>query len=135
MRKYRFIDHTADIRLLIEATTYPELFEGALEGMKALMYPEALHRLEVKQEISISAKDATSLLVDFLAEVLTLSQIQRAIFEKVEFSELTHTQLRATIFGQKVDFFEKDIKAVTYHEANVVQDTNGTYTTTIIFDI
>lgn len=135
MRRYSFIGHTADIRLHLEATTLPELFEGALDGMKALICPSKAIKPSSTKEIALSANDITSLLVDFLAEVLTESHIHHIVFDKIEFSELTHTHLRATIFGEKVDFFEKDVKAVTYHEANVVQDKNGMFTTTIIFDI
>jgi SHS2 domain-containing protein len=41
----------------------------------------------------------------------------------------------ATIKGNRVSYFDEDIKAVTYHEAAVKQNNEGQLETVIIFDI
>ena len=91
--------------------------------------------VEVVKKINLSATDTTSLLIDFLSEALTYSQEERAVFTKVLFSDLDEKNIAAEIYGQTVDDFGEDIKAVTYHEANVVKNNRGNWETVIIFDI
>ena len=145
MKKYSFLEHTADIRLKLEASTLEELFESALEGMASLMFktstPSMVSDLQsrsyrtIKESLTLSAADPTALLVDFLSEVLTVSHIDKAVFDKVTLKKLTDQELEATIHGIAVDAFEEDIKAVTYHEAYVKKNNAETYEGLIIFDI
>lgn len=136
MQKYTFLGHTADTRLCIEASTLIELFQGALSGMAELISRTDLHQKPtIEQKITISSTDTTSLLVDFLAEILTLTHIHSTLFTKARFDSLTKTKLTATIYGVPLAHFEKDVKAVTYHEAAVKTTKNDTFETVIIFDI
>lgn len=136
MQKYTFVGHTADTRLQIEASTLSELFQVALRALAELIHATAVNEnLIISQEITISAVDTTSLLIDFLSEILALSHINTTLFTKVEFQSLTPTALTAKIYGVPVTHFEKDVKAVTYHEAEVKTTKNGTFATSIIFDI
>lgn len=138
MKNYQFLAHTADVRLLVHASTVPELFEVALEGMNALLKPvlspQAVAQV-VSETITLMASDETALLVDFLSAVLTLSVINKAIFYQVVFTRLTSTDLEATLTGKRVVSFGEDIKAVTYHGATVVHGADGAYEVTVTFDI
>ena len=62
-----------------------------------------------------------ALLVDFLSEILYQSQINKEIYNNVKFNKFTITELEAEIFGQKVERFGEDIKAVTYHNLDIHQ--------------
>ncbi|OGI17525.1 MAG: hypothetical protein A3J63_04520 [Candidatus Moranbacteria bacterium RIFCSPHIGHO2_02_FULL_40_12b] len=144
MKKYKILPHTADVRLKIEGTTLEELFEAGLQGMNDIIKKEKVKvkndggefkSVEVVKKINLSATDTTSLLIDFLSEALTYSQEERAVFTKVLFSDLDEKNIAAEIYGQTVDDFGEDIKAVTYHEANVVKNNRGNWETVIIFDI
>lgn len=140
MRSYEFIGHTADIRMLVEGETLAELFEAAFLGMAALLGGETCINSNEKEclisrEIALSSANATTLLVDFLSEVLTASYEERAIFCEVEFLEITENAVKAKIRGKKILAFKEDIKAVTYHEAEVKQNAKGYWETMIIFDI
>jgi len=48
---------------------------------------------------------------------------------------LTETEIEVKVFGRKVEEFEEDIKAVTYHEAEVKKNEKGEYETMLVFDI
>jgi len=136
MKHYELVSHTADVRLKLEASTLEELFEVALLGMAELIKPEACSKTcDIKNEINLSSIDPTALLVDFLSDVLTLTQTDKVIYCKIEFEKLTETEIKATIFGMTVDSFDEDVKAVTYHEAEVKKNEKGNYTTVIVFDI
>lgn len=138
MKSYTIIPHVADVRLKTEAKTLEELFVFALEGMNKIMYEnydEKLDEHTLVREISISSFDTTSLLIDFLSEILTLSQLEKTIFYEVKFLSFEENRLLAHVIGAKVDKFTKDIKAVTYHEAEVKKNQKGKWETVLVFDI
>ncbi|MFA5075020.1 MAG: archease [Candidatus Babeliales bacterium] len=138
MKKYEVIPHTADIKLKLEASTLEELFEIALKAMSQIIKKDAC---KVNQDYKLTEKfelksiDQTALLIDFLSQILTYSQINSTVYCKVEFEKLTQQNLVATIFGKKADKFDEDIKAVTYHEANITKNKNNNFQTFIVFDI
>lgn len=136
MSAREIIPHTADIRLRVEAGTLEELFQEALRGMADIIKKRiADDALRITQRIRIQSPDKTSLLIDFLSEALTRSQIEKSVFYDVKVGELADTRLDAEITGAKVDAFDEDIKAVTYHEAEVQKNEKGSYETVIVFDI
>jgi SHS2 domain-containing protein len=138
MKKIEFKSHTADIRLKIESDSLPELLMAGLSGMNRLLKKEPPVKngeSPVFQTITINSVDTTTLLIDFLSEILTLSYIHGTIFNEVDFTHISDHETSAIIHGVKVDKFDEDIKAVTYHEADVHKKKNGKWETVIIFDI
>jgi SHS2 domain-containing protein len=133
---YKILEHTADVRLRATGRNQTELFVDALAGMMAILKPrEKTPAMVSSRVIETQASDATNLLVDFLSGVLTLAQIHREGYPRVEFHELSDTTLRAELTGMPVEEFGKDIKAVTYHEAEIHKNERGELETIIVFDI
>ena len=130
---FELIAHTADVRFRITSETLAGLFTDALRALTEFMQPEYLDD-PVSATIELDAVDTTSLLVDFLGEVLTRCHVRREAYCGVTFESLTATSLRATLTGRHVRGFEEDVKAVTYHEAEVVQRDGG-WETMLVLDI
>ena len=87
---YTSLEHTADIRIEVSGESIEDVFASALEGMTATIAPEyADPPGTVRRTISLRSDDYTSLLIDFLAEVLFLVQTERECYETVEFGGLT----------------------------------------------
>lgn len=139
MYKIRFLPHTADVRVRLEAGSQESLFRAALAAMNRLLKRAGCKkngRYELDLPVLIEAKDATVLLVDFLSEALSAAYTEKAVYCRIHFEELTRTRLRATLSGRSVAAFDEDIKAVTYHEAEVVHDEKtGRWSTLVVFDI
>lgn len=136
MKHFKLIEHTADIRLYVEATTYEELFATALQGMASIICShDATLNNDQRGEIRIESQDITTLLIDFLSEVLTRVQTDKVLFCSVTFLKFTQTMMHARLEGFNVDHFDEDIKAVTYHEAEVKKNNRGNYETIIVFDV
>ncbi len=137
MREYQLIEHVADVRLFVRATNLEELFMGALEGMASIIKPEFCsgEDTDIERIIAVYSGDETLLLIDFLSQVLTLSIINKAVFFRSTFALLTETRLEAKIAGKQILKFDEDIKAVTYHDAQVEGGPDGFYAVTITFDI
>ena len=143
---FEILEHTADLRIKAWGKTKEELFKNALRGMAYVQKEEARiknQEARITKKVQVKSTDMTALLIDFLSEVLTQSQINRVVFFDANFKAFSDTpsadsgqvELEAEIEGIKVDKFDEDIKAVTYHEAEVKQNPEGVYETKIVFDI
>ena len=106
------------------------------ELMKPLQIPDQREYVKTSErKIIVEAPDTTALLIDFLSEVLALSQINKEIYGRMTFSHFSPTKVEATLGGVMAEKFDEDIKAVTYHEADVRQNEKGEWETMIVFDI
>ena len=133
---YQILGHTADVRLRVEAETLEELFRDALLGMMAIVRPDYKKgKQHTTRIIALDAPDLTALLVDFLNEVLFQSHVNKEIYTDVTFAKFDEKSLEAKLEGIPVDEFDEDIKAVTYHEADVKKNKEGQWEITLIFDI
>jgi SHS2 domain-containing protein len=133
--EYEILEHTADVRVRARGHTLPALFRSALQGMGALLAPEALAREpDTGRQVALAAPDTTALLVDFLAEALALAHIHHEVYVDAELEELTAQTVRADLRGVPVSGFATDVKAVTYHGADVVCTETG-YEVTLVYDI
>jgi len=133
---FKILPHPADVKLQITASTKEELFQGALAGMASIIDAELSKKAPiVKENIEVHSLDLDMLLVDFLNEILTKSDIYNCVFDKIKIEKLTSDSLRGTIEGRKMKEFSEEIKAVTYHGLEIKQDKSGNCEVTILFDI
>jgi SHS2 domain-containing protein len=133
---YTILEHTADVRLLVEGRTLAELFAEAMRGMMEVAKPEERKdAAENSRRIRVEAASRTALLVDFLNEVLSLAHIHREAYTAVTFQAIEDRRLDATVRGRAVERFGEDIKAVTYHEAEIRETYGGGLETKLVFDI
>jgi SHS2 domain-containing protein len=88
----------------------------------------------VKQTIKLEAMDYEGLLILFLEELLYRLTEDYMYFEvrKLTFSD--EFTLKAQLIGQQISSYERDIKAVTYHNLNIRKTEQG-YSVHIVFDI
>ncbi|MZQ76255.1 MAG: hypothetical protein GT589_08925 [Peptoclostridium sp.] len=137
MRKYSYMEHICDIRLKVEADSMEELFKAALDGMNSIIAGGDVEGSPKPSlmKICVESMDYTCLLIDFLSEVLLLTQSHYSIFSRIDIESLTSSRIEAVLHGTFVDGFDEDIKAVTYHEAEVIKNEQGNYESVIVFDI
>lgn len=138
MRSYNILPHTADVRLRVSSDTLEGLFATALEGMNEILhkgFQKEFNKHTIFREITLSSFDPTTLLIDFLSQVLTRSYLDKSLFYHVPVLEIEDNRLHAHLVGGKVEHFSEDIKAVTYHEAQIIKDDKGNFMTMIVFDV
>ena len=133
---YKINEHIADIRIAARGKNLEQLFTDAFLGMMYIMKPvQKFSPEKIEREISLDSMDTTALLVDFLNEGLSLAIPNKESYTHVIFYKIQPESLRAKLFGVSVESFHRDVKAVTYHEAEVKQTADGAWETTLIFDI
>jgi SHS2 domain-containing protein len=130
--------HTADVMMLIEAKKLQDLFTEGVIGMSNILKESFCikpQKIDKKIIIRVLALDCTNLLIDFLSEVLTNSYVENLVFCRFEILEFSENKIVAELSGTHIEWFDEEIKAVTYHEANVIKNKKGLWETSIIFDI
>jgi len=134
---YEIVQHTADIRIHVRADSMESLFADALIALMEVLYENAadVGGATQKQETLIESLDCTALLVDFLNDALTRCHVHRRRYTAAAFTLLTETALTATLTSVAAGDFHEDVKAVTYHEADVQGDADGRWKTTLVLDI
>lgn len=153
---FRELEHTADVRLRIEAPTLATLFEEAGAALFSVMYgacqprppvnaPEANARAPeasagapeaIERHISIESADLESLLADYLSELLYLSEAEGIVFCSFGVA-ISGTILDATVLGEPLDpsiHAGREVKGISY-SGLAIQETADGYAAEIIFDI
>jgi SHS2 domain-containing protein len=128
--------HTADVRIRLHANTLEDLFSEGMKAIYTILQPKGRSR-DNKHKMSVKLKgtDDTVFLIDFLNEVLSDSLIHKVVYHKISFFNKSEEFLDIGLEGYPVNSFNKDVKAVTYHEAEILQSKTGILYTCIIMDI
>ena len=109
---YRWVEHTAELELVIEAGSEREVFADALAAYAELVGPaggpHALH------EVAAEAPDRAALLAAWLEELVFLAETEAFVPERAEL-ELRADGLRARVEGRRGEP-SHIVKAVTYHD-------------------
>ena len=134
MGKYEILEHKADLKIRAFGETKEALFLNMMTAMAESMKPEKFGG-EEKREIKTESNNLSTLLVDFLSEVLYLIQVNKEIYTKVKFIKFSDKETEAELSGQKVERLGEDIKAVTYHSLDIHQRKDGAWEATVLFDI
>jgi SHS2 domain-containing protein len=138
VKPFEVIDHTADIGIIAYGADIKQVFANAALGLFNLMADLDNPKEDIKREIELLAEDVEILLVEWLNELIYISDVEHIIFKRFEINELSSTQLRATCFGEKIKpgqhRLKREIKAATYHMLRLNKE-NGSYKVQIIFDI
>jgi riboflavin kinase/FMN adenylyltransferase len=140
--RYRFreVEHTADRALFVWGREPADLFVGAARGMYGLM--GELERLvpQTWRTIRLEATDWEGLLVEWLNELLFLSEQEGLLFtdfciEPVSgITAETGLVVVASVGGAAAPVSGAHIKAATFHDLKVVRDGVG-WSVTFTFDV
>ena len=128
--------HTADLEIRVWGEDLVSLFRQAAAGMTQLSGVEGLTEgiSSVQQNISLKAMDIEGLLILFLEELLYRLTEDYMAYEIKKLSISSKYTLKAELTGAQIKSYQRDIKAVTYHNLNIRNTAEG-YEVNIVFDI
>jgi protein archease len=158
---FEILEHTADIGLRARGQTLEELFENAAWGLAEIL--DVARRAQANEAavdagtparspsarsrgapagyappwpITLAATDVEALLVDWMNELILLTEEGKACLAGVRVDEVEEDGLRA-----RVDLVECDqvpegteLKAATYHQL-AVRQSDGGWEATVYFDV
>lgn len=130
---FREIAHTADWELEVWAPDLIALLSQAARGMYQLAGIKLISKPRVSRYITLQMKDPETMLVDFLNELLYLSDSENLGFDHFDLL-FRNDHLIAEVNGAKIASIEKEIKAATYHNL-IINQTGQGFITKIVFDV
>ena len=136
--RYELFDHTADIGVRVFGATLPELVEPAGQGLYTVI--GVLYAGDAAEPLRFegSGDEPALLLRDYLAELLRLFEMEQQIVTAVRIEEFSHSRLAIAARMCQVDRtrskYEREVKAITYHELQI-RPVSGGYEATYIVDI
>jgi SHS2 domain-containing protein len=132
---HRWVDHTSELELGIEAASETAVFEEALEALGELL-AERLgddQGAPARYEVTASAPDRATLLAEWLSELVYLVETEGFVPERTERLELREGELEATVWGHLASPPHL-VKAVTYHRLEM-REQDGSWLATVVLDV
>lgn len=135
-RGFEFIDHTADYAVRAWGADLRELIEHAAEGLIRLTAD--LRGIEPDEhcEVVVGGDGAEAVLVHALKEILLLVETGRLpVSVSVSEANADGARMRVgtTALEPLIDRIEANVKAVTYHDLEIVAEEGG-LTVEVVFD-
>lgn len=142
MRMFTIVSHTADIALKVSAEGLENLFREAARGFRHLLFEDAEIASDLERKIDIRGIDREDLLVQWLSELNYYIIVHQWAWRSVKQLNIREADgewhLSAVVDGESMDekrhFLYFDIKAVTYHQLEIIVD-GQEYQTQVVFDI
>lgn len=128
------IEHTADWAYRVLGESLEDLFVKAAEGLYHLAGARLSSVERTITEINLKGVDKESLLVAWLNELLYLHDSENVGGDRVEFMQLNDNNLSVKIAVAPICEWVKDIKAVTYHNLEIIARENH-FEVTIVLDV
>lgn len=129
---YRWVEHTSELELEIEARSEAAVFAQSLRAFAELV-GDAHSGERVAREISLHGADRAVLLARWLDELEFLAETEDLVPETVEALSLDERGLRATVRAHR-GRPRSVVKGVTYHRLAFERHRDG-YQATVILDV
>jgi len=116
--KYKFLEHTADVKFQAFGKTLEEAFENAALAVAKIMTDNKISP-KIQKKIKISGNDKKSLLYNLLEELLFLIDTKNFLLSKIKKLKIKNNELTAILIGDtniKKYEVKTHIKAVTYND-------------------
>jgi SHS2 domain-containing protein len=123
---YRWVEHTGELEVEIEAENETEVFEQGFEAMRDLLRSEeaAPSATGERMRVSLTAVDRPALLADWLSELAFLAESEGFVPERIDSIELDGNRLTAELLGVRGDPAHL-VKAATYHRLALERGESG----------
>lgn len=133
-RKYRFLEHTADIKFQAFGKNLNKAFENAALAVSNVISRGKSIAKKSKKSVELEGNDQKSLLYNFIDEIVYLIDAENFITSKAKV-RITGNSLKAEFFGDKADRYNLDIvKASTYAEM-FIKEEKGKATIQMVVDV
>lgn len=134
MKRYKYLEHTADIKFRAYGKKVNEVFENAALAMFNTMSDDKI-KSKIRKRFKVSGKDYESLLYNFLEEFLVLIDTDNFFLSKVKV-RIKDFILMAEAVGDNVKNYETniDVKAVTYNNMFVKKE-KSVWVAQVVLDV
>ncbi len=123
MRRFRLIEHTADIGIVAYGKSLAEAYGNVAYGMFSII-AEMKNVQEVEsREVEVTEADPEALLFEWLNRLLYIFDVEKLLFKRFDVTELDNKRLKAVCWGEKYapsrHQIKLGVKSATYHMLKV----------------
>lgn len=129
---FRWLEHTAELELEIEAPSQEAVFGEALAAFAELVGNGS--GSSTTRELEVEADEPALLLAEWLSELVYLADAEQFVPERIAALELGKHRLRATIEGH-VGEPRPLVKAVTLHRLEFQPDDTVGWRARVVLDV
>jgi SHS2 domain-containing protein len=124
--KYKFLEHTADVKFQSFGKNAEEAFENSALALKETICRKIKVKENEERKIKIKGKDFESMLYKFLEEILYLLEAENFLISRIKKIKIEGFGLNAVISGDRASSykFTNNAKAITYNEMYVKHEKN-----------
>ena len=130
---YRWVEHTAELEMEIEAPTEEGVFVDALLALVELLGDDSRGDPLSAREIALGGRERAVLLVEWLDELVYMAETEDLVPEDVVRIELSDDGLAATVRCRRGSPRHL-IKAATYHRLAFEPSGHG-FRATVVLDV
>lgn len=133
MEKFKFLEHTADIKFQIFGKNLGEIFENSALAISKIYSKTKKISAKKKKKITIKGKDNEALLYNFIEELIFLVDSEDFVVSKARV-KVKENSLTADIYGDDVKNYKDldQIKSSTYHEMYIKKTKKGWEAQTVV---
>jgi len=142
-KRFEFLEHTADLYIAAHGGSLEEAFENAayatFEGMTDLSKVQP----KLEDTVEVEGYDEQALLYNWLEALLVKFDVVGNLYSRFKITQIEKTsagfRLKAKIWGEPFNpekhLSKVGVKAVTYHQMEILRDAKGAVTVKFILDI
>lgn len=124
---YKFLEHTADLKVLVKENKIEDAFCSSALALKEAMASKIKIKSRVNKEIIVKGKDYERLLYEFLEQFLYMLDAEDFLLSKIETLNIKKKkdafELKSSISGDRAGNykFTNDVKAITYNDMEILE--------------
>jgi len=136
VKRFQFIEHTADIGLIAYGQSLSEAFANAAYGLFSIIAElKTVKEIESRQ-LELNEEDLEALLFEWLNSLIYLFDVEMLLLKRFDIRDFDGRGLKAICYGEKYDpsrhQLKTGVKAATYHMLKVDRGENQVQ---VIFDV
>ena len=139
-RWHNWVDHTSEVQLQVGAESLAGLAVEAGQALILLLLrgrrPSDVEPAGPPRTLEVDSVDREALMVDWLNEILFVSEVDLWVPVEFEIEEASPTRLKASARGVTVDDPPSNVKAATFHGLRVEEsEEDEGLQAEVIFDV
>lgn len=135
-KRFRLIEHTADVGLIAYGENLAEAYANAAYGLFSIISDLKRVKEIESHQVEARADDAEGLLFEWLNTLIYVFDVEMLLLRRFDIREFNGRELKAICHGERYDpsrhQLKSGVKAATYHLLKVDKDKNQVQ---VIFDI
>ena len=134
--KFKFLEHTADVKFQAFGTTMEEAYTNAAMALKETIAGKLKIKKKVGKKVNVKGHDKISLLYNFLEEFLYFLDAEDFVLGEIKSLKISGNKLKAEVVGDKASDYEftNDVKAITYNDMFVKKE-KGKFICQVVVDV